>query len=150
MDGASEAKMKSLPTAVLLIGVLVHPTLAQDQRPGEGVICAYVLYTMSQFIIETCGWDRLPIDDAVDRAVPRIEAYILANASDPSIVEQTRKNLRDGRVLANTWAEGELEAYCEVNANLESSRQMFTPAEFERNMDKLLSRPGEPTLGHCL
>lgn len=146
---------RGLQAALLLVGaVSVSAAQAQGTRvPGEGVICAYGLYTMLQFTAKVCDWERVPFDETLDQAIADIESYILANARDPSIVESTRANLLGGEAVWNTWSAGDQKADCEQQSKAQTMAgipiRQTDPAELKRSVELLLSVPGEPTLGSC-
>jgi hypothetical protein len=141
---------------VVLAGVAtVSAAPAQGIRhTGEGVICAYGIYTELQFTAKVCNWERVPFDDTLDRAVADIESYILANASDPSVVERTRANMLAGEAIWNGWPAAERQGYCERQAKAQIMGgipiRATDPRELEQAVRELLSVPGEPTLGSCL
>ena len=143
--------------AALLLSVAVFVSLAQAQEagvPGEGVICAYGLYTMLQFTAKVCSWERVPFDEMLDHAVADIESYILANASDPSVVERTRANMAAGEAVWKTWPTADQQAYCEQQSKSQTMAGIpireSDPEELKRHVELLLSVPGEPTLGSCV
>ena len=124
-----------------------------SRPPGDGVLCAYGIYANVQFVARECGWDRLTIDTAIDRAVSDIEVYIIANATDPEIVARTRENLRLGAAALAEWPESERQAFCEGTSNERPNYALpfrtLEPTKLEQMIKKLLSAPGEPTNGVC-
>ena len=151
-----DLRSQGLKAALLFLGaVSVGVAHAEAARvPGEGVICAYGLYTALQFTAKVCNWERVPFDETLDEAVGEIESYILTNASDPSIVQRTRANMLEGEAVWETWPVADRQAYCEQQSKSQSIAGIpirdTDPDELKHSVELLVSVPGEPTLGSCV
>lgn len=83
-----------------------------------------------------------------------MEAYMLANSSEPELVEQVRSNYAAGVALMKARSAKETAEFCEgrdpEHPNYFGAMQHEDPTELLETTRAMLSRPGEPTYGTCL
>jgi hypothetical protein len=128
---------------------------AQDTRPpsdetGKGaVLCVWRIYLAIQASPRACGWQRQPVDDAIDRAIYDIDNFILANSSDHPAREILEKNKRSmvESGLRDPIAVGEM---CKPNGLVDFIRRFTSPDHVALETADLLSSPREPVLNPCL
>lgn len=66
---------------------------AQDEprvdNSGKGaVLCLQQVLPSAKAVVEACGWERTSTDDAIDNALTDIDAFVIANSSQPVTQEQ--------------------------------------------------------------
>ena len=101
-----------------------------------------------------CGWERTASDDAIDRGLIAIEAFIDKNATDPwtpGFVESVKKREAEASLSAD------VANLCERDpGNLGSSIEFIhmlrtqPPGEISASLAELVSIPREPVRNPCL
>lgn len=138
----------------LLTGSVVAQTHAPPAKPqtprqapaGEGIVCAWAIYTTMASVGAKCFPGKNPrLQADLDDLVTKIDAYVLRNARSmsPALIADFKR--RQGHV--DTPA-SEL---CQGDAV--TMYQAFERADWPRirqELDKGLARDGEPTWGTCL
>jgi hypothetical protein len=128
-----------------------------DSSGKDAVLCAWSLLLLVQTSTRVCGWQRQPVDDAIDQAVGDIDNFILANSSEhPSreALDKTKQLLAEGAlrefegILHNPRA---LHEACNVPGGLPDTIRRFTsPGRLAHYTSDLLSIPREPRWNPCL
>jgi hypothetical protein len=133
-------------SASAAIGQDLASAASRNTRPGEGVLCMWVLTAAAAEIGRTCRpGERPELQAGLDRAVERFDAYVLANepgATAESIAAFKRQQGVDGSA-ASTLCDSEL-------APLFDHVGAQGIAHWLSQVDRLLSRPGRPGWGDCL
>lgn len=147
---------------VLLIAVVVATTVAatlsdkpralaqtgpRTPEPGEGVICAWAIYTAAAEIGRRCHpGENAEAQEELQRSVSRIDAYVVANTNPHETQQQLDEfKRRQGHVGDS------LEFLCHGFADqLYRSIAQQGAQAIRESVDSMVSRPGEPTWGTCL
>jgi hypothetical protein len=116
-------------------------------EPGEGVICAWALYSVATEVAGRCyPGQNVEVQQELVRSVARIDAFVIANA-DPQVTEQQVEEFK--RQQGGVGADEEL--LCHGDAEqLYQSLAAQGASEIRQSIDTLVSRPGPPTWGTCL
>jgi hypothetical protein len=116
--------------------------------PGEGVLCAWAIYTAIAEIGRKCHAGEHPEFQAeLDDIIARTDAYVLANSTPPVTQafvdkfkrEQGQKDVPGADLCANGDGEDLYQVLLKAGA-----------AEIRKSTDELLARPGNPQWGTCL
>lgn len=114
------------------------------------MICSYWFYEFTQAVTAACGWERRPVDDAIDEAVAAIEDFILANSSS----HPTRRMLEDERRRNAERLRASLAGqpqFCEDRRmEIFRSVRVVSPEQTRESVKDLLSIPREPVANPCL
>jgi hypothetical protein len=158
--------------ALALVVLQSMPAAAQDaaggndfrhdaDRSGKGaVLCLWHILLHTQAVVERCGWERLPVDDAIDRAIIATDAFIIANSSSPV----TQDDLAAAKARISAAAIGEMSSpapsrswVCSVQEGqytpgtlAQAMREDFTSQELDLWIADALSVPREPVLDPCM
>jgi hypothetical protein len=118
-----------------------------EPQPGEGVICAWAVYTAMDEVGRRClPGESVEFQAELRRSVTRIDEYVIQNASPPLTPEQIAEfKRRQGKVgspleqLCNAEMVGGFRSFAELGAET-----------LRTKTDALLVRPAMPTWGTCL
>jgi hypothetical protein len=127
--------------------MILGPRQFERDNSGKGaVLCSWSILLSIQARTAECGWDRRPVDDAIDEAIAAIDEFIIAKSS----LHPTRPMLEDFKQRA---AESERRSvsrqqYCETSAS-EPFRNAG-PDRIREGTTALLSIPREPVMNPCL
>ncbi|MBI1251792.1 MAG: hypothetical protein GC189_10000 [Alphaproteobacteria bacterium] len=142
----------ALIAASVVASLLVQPlAIAQSGRrtpePGEGVICAWALYSVAAEVGRRCfPGQNVEVNEELVRSVARIDAFVIAN-TDP----QTTKQQIDEFKRQQGGVGADQESLCRGDAvQIYRSLAAQGALEIRRSIDTLVSRPGSPTWGTCL
>ena len=124
----------------------VSPPPAREPPPGEGVICAWAIYTTVAEVGGTCFPRENPALQAeLRRSVSRIDAYVLRNSKGATPEQLTAFKRQQGHVGAPAAR------LCVADAiQLYRSLEKAGAAKLSAGVDAMLARDGEPTWGTCL
>ena len=112
--------------------------------PGEGVICSLATYALVEEVGARCMAGQDPeLQSEIHRAVARLDAYVLHN-SKWTPLDLVRFKIEQAHV-------GGDEAFlCHGDPlRMYQAFRAADPARIRAEMDRLLSRPGEPSWGVC-
>lgn len=113
--------------------------------PGEGVICAWAIYSLLDEVGSRCFPGRDPAHQAeLKRSVAQLDSYVARNAKDLS-ADEVAKFKRD---QARVGAPKELLCRGDPLMMYEAFRDQ-DPAELRRSVDAVVARDGAPTWGTC-
>ena len=124
----------------------VAQTGGRTIAPGEGVICAWAIYTLASEVGTRCHpGEDVDVQAELQRSVSLIDAYVVAN-SNPHLTQQQVDEFKrtQGHV-------GEpLESLCQGDADqLYRSLAQQGALAIRDSVRSLLARSGEPTWGTC-
>jgi hypothetical protein len=120
-----------------------------DQTHGGAVLCAWSIYLQTQAATKVCGLTRTPTDDAIDRAITEVDAFIMANSSlHPTRAALDDFKRRTSESFVHSLQSRDLQAYCR-GEDLQAFRG-GSPAQVEQSVRALLATPREPVLNPCL
>lgn len=125
----------------------IAQTSARTPAPGEGVICAWAIYTVALEVGTRChpGEDA-DVQAELQHSVSMVDAYVTANtnphATQQQLDEFKRSQGHVGEPLASLCHGDPEQLY-------RSIVQQGAPA-IRESVSGLVSRPGEPTWGTCL
>lgn len=109
----------------------------REAPPGEGVICAWGIYSFVSEVVERCA--------ELKRSVERLDAYVRANS------EITPEQFdRFKREQANVGAPESAICQAGVADGLVDSLTRVPVHDLRASIDELVARPGTPTWGTCL
>ena len=129
----------------------------QYDTSGKGaVLCSQLMLMEVRYVSQLCRWARTPADDAIDKGIADIDAFVLKNSSRPvtqEMLDQRKADYFAGRPKPG----GALPRRCTADpkdfdsdtALLWSIHQM-DPAALAASTAELLSIPREPLLNPCL
>jgi len=141
-----------LIAAIVAVGTLTEPralaqTGARTPEPGEGVVCAWALYTVAREVGRRCHpGEDVELQEALEQAVSEIDAYVVAN-TNPSATQQQIDEFK--RQQGHVGASEEFLCRGDPSELYRSLAEQGAPA-IRASLDAALSRPGQPTWGTCL
>ncbi len=156
--GTNVTKSRRAATLLALLA-LAAPVAAQDAQEadtsGKGaVLCGYTIYLQSQQVTALCEWDRVPGDDAIDRAVTAIEAFIVANSAVPVTAAQLAeaRTLNFERLKSDFGPQAE--ALCsrtngDPSIEFIAALRAQPPEETDASVADMLSIPRPPLMNPC-
>lgn len=144
--------------SVFLVSVGPVPAAeVQYDTSGKGaVLCTELILMEVRYMSQLCKWERTPADDAIDRAINDIDAFVLENSSTPVTQEQLDQQKLD------------YFSHREKPGDTSPIRCVADPVKFDTDMKflwdihqqdpakltawilDLLSIPREPLLNPCL
>lgn len=153
MSMKSRAGLVVALVATGIVASLLGQTLAFAQsgrrtpEPGEGVICAWALYSVAAEVGGRCYPDQnVEVNEELVRSVARIDAFVIAN-TDPQVTDQQVDEFK--RLQGGVGAAEEF--LCHGDAvQIYQSLAAQGASEIRQSIDTLVSRPGPPTWGTCL
>ncbi len=119
--------------------------VSREAPPGEGVICAWAIYSLVEEVGRRCAPERYPEAQAeLRRTVQRLDDYVRANSElTPEQIAQFKSEQAHVGAPEAELCQGDalqmFERLAEVN-----------PVELSASVDAMVARPGEPTWGTCL
>lgn len=121
------------------------PQVTREAPPGEGVICAWAIYSLIEEVGRRCAPERFPENQAeLRRTVQRLDDYVRANSKlTPEEIARFKTE------QANVGAPEAVLCQGDALQMFESLGQT-NPVELSRSIDALVARPGTPTWGTCL
>ncbi|MBL8543328.1 MAG: hypothetical protein JNJ63_05920 [Hyphomonadaceae bacterium] len=124
---------------------------AQDSprasKPGEGVICAWALYTVASEVGRRCHpGEDVELQEELERAVSQIDAYVVAN-TNPHVTQQQLHEFK--RQQGHVGDSEEFLCHGDAHDLYRSSVEQGASA-IRAHVENMISRPGEPTWGTCL
>lgn len=135
--------------AAVALGIAAPASAArqsQEAPAGEGVICAFMIYNTIAEAGRRCTPNAEPETlAALDYAVTKLEAYILANSPDVTAAELEEFKAQVAGVGAP------VEEIC--TESWMQMAQKLGPTELEElrtSIDGMVARPGTPTWGTCI
>jgi restriction endonuclease Mrr len=157
MDHFARAAIRSLQAIVVAISLLAmrSPAIAEDKlilgppqfeedKSGKGaVLCNWAIFLGVQAGVSACSLPRRPVDDAIDRAVTSIDAFIISNSSlhpTPAMVEEFKRRQRPTCTNANAQT---------IAQSIEPFRRA-SAEQIDAAVKELLSIPREPVMNPCL
>ena len=120
-------------------------TAAQDPPAGQGVMCAWVFYAVATEVGDRCFPDEDPAYHAEEthRSVAEIDAFILANSKiTPERLASLKKQQAHIGAPKGLLCHGEL-------VDIYRAFQKAGVEKLRANADKMVARPGPPTIGDC-
>ena len=122
-------------------------TEPETPPPGEGVICAWAIYSAMAEVGSRCHpGEDVEVQKELTRAVASIDAYVIANSTPAPTPEQIEGFKRSQGSVGDTKAQlcrGDMdELYGAIAAQ--------GAPEIRRFIDELVARPGPPTWGDCI
>jgi hypothetical protein len=146
----------TVPAIALVVAAVAAAVFITDPRasadtlkrkPGEGVICAWSVYTIASEVGGRCyPGQHFEVQAELRRAVSLLDAYVIANTKPPAtqqLVDDFKR--KQGHVGAST------EFLCRGDPDQLYRAFVQQGASAIRNaVDDLVSRPGQPTWGTCL
>ncbi|WP_439471740.1 hypothetical protein [Brevundimonas sp.] len=119
---------------------------AREAPPGEGVVCAWALYSFASDVVERCPSNVSPEMKAeLKRSVERLDAYVRANSeiTQEDFDQFKREQANVGRPEAEI---------CQADADegLVDAMTQMPVTQLRIYIDDLTARPGAPTWGTCL
>ena len=145
---------------VSLIGIVVTAAFAatffsdpraeaqgvRTPRPGEGVFCAWAIYTVVTEVGRRCHpGENAEVQAELERSVSRIDAYVVANTNPPVTPQQIEEFKRQQGHLGEPQ-----ESLCRGDPDqLYRSITEQGASAIRESVDGLVSQPGEPTWGTC-
>jgi len=127
------------------------PAFAQAEavrsEPGEGVICAWAIYSAMAEVGARCHPDEdADVQAELTLAVARLDAYVIANTTPPATIERIAEFKRE-----QGMAGAPKEQLCRgAPEEMYKSVAARSPAEIRKTVDDLVARAGPPTWGTCL
>jgi hypothetical protein len=97
----------AVPTIGVVAAAIVAATFVNDPHalaqsgarlpePGEGVVCAWAIYTVASEVGKRCyPGEHAEVQAELHRAVSRIDAYVVANTKPPVTQQQLDKFKRE-------------------------------------------------------
>jgi hypothetical protein len=136
---------------VLALTAACAPARASDPRPqpqspaGEGVICAWTIYTAVSEVGRQCfPGDDVDFQAAMRDSVARIDAYVLKNSKiTPSDMAKFKREQGQVGAPRASLCQGDAVA-------LYQAFKRGGSMSVHQSTDKLLARAGEPSWGACL
>ena len=121
------------------------PQVPRETPPGEGVICAWAIYSLVEEVGRRCAPGRYPeAQEELRRTVQRLDDYVRAN-SDFTPEQISRFKSEQAHIGAS---EAEL---CQGDGlQMFESLARIEPGDLSLSIDALVARPGDPTWGTCL
>lgn len=129
----------------------------QYDTSGKGaVLCAELILMEARYMSQLCKWERTPADEAIDQAIADIDAFVIANSSEPVTQEQLDQRKVD--YFSSRPVPGEVPPpRCVADPTKLDSDTKFLwdvhsqeAAQVEGWIADLLSVPREPLLNPCL
>lgn len=118
----------------------------RETPPGEGVICAWAIYSFASDVVERCPSEVSPgMKAELKRSVERLDAYVRANSEitqdqfDQFKREQANVGRPEAEICRADADEGLIEAMTRMPVE-----------ELRSYIDGITARPGRPTWGTCL
>ena len=142
-----------MSTPALVFGqekfVLGPRQFEEDKTQDGAVLCIWGFWLETEALAKACGAPRLPVDDALDRAIAAADVFILANSS----LHPTREALEEFKRNAAARAVGiarkiGFDKAC-LGIRMGPIRNQTTPEQVKQQQDKLLSVPREPVMNPC-
>lgn len=121
---------------------------AAETAPGEGVFCAWAIYSVVEQVGRRCAPDASPqVQAELRRAVVALEAYVVANSTElgPDEIQQFKAQQGGVGTPDALLCQGDALMMFETLAQRDPSG-----TELRASVDALVSRPGEPSWGTCL
>ena len=118
----------------------------RETPPGEGVVCAWALYSFAADVVERCPSDvSAEMKAELKRSVERLDAYVRANSEITPEQFDTfkREQANVGRPEAEICEAG-------VGDGLVDGMTQMPVAQLRTYIDGITARPGTPTWGTCL
>jgi hypothetical protein len=148
-------KLRTFGLIALAMALCGRSAQAQDTPPPfdntvkGAALCVRQIYLAIEASPRACGWQRQPVDDAIDKAVHDVDDFILANSSE----HPTRQALEKTKQLS---VEGGLRdpvtvrEMCRPNGLPDFIRRFTSPDHVALETANILSIPREPLLNPCL
>lgn len=145
------------PSVCLLSAGPVPAAEVQYDTSGKGaVLCAELILMEVRYMTQLCKWERTPADDAIDKAIIDIDAFVLQNSSTPLTQEQLDQQKLD--YFSHRERPGDTPPLrCVADPMRLASDMKFLwdlhqqdAAKLEAWIADLLSIPREPLLNPCL
>jgi len=135
-----------MPAAIFLLAADQAPSGPAEPVPGEGVVCALAIYSAIAEVGRQCFPDNDPeFQDHLRKDVAKLDAYVLANSKLTPI---DLENFKRSQALVGL---PKAKVCTPDLMGLYRSAANKTPIiEIDKGIDKLIARPGVPTLGDCL
>jgi hypothetical protein len=119
----------------------------QRTEPGEGVVCAWAIYTTALEVGTRCyPGEHVDVQTELRRAVSQIDAYVIANSKPPPTQKQFDTFKRE---QGNVGASREFLCRGDPDQIYKGFVGWGAPA-ISKAVNELVSRPGQPTWGTCL
>ena len=121
------------------------PQVSREVPPGEGVICAWAIYSLIEEVGRRCAPERYPEGQAeLRRSVQRLDDYVRANSqlTPEEIARFKSEQAHIGAPEAELCQGEPLQMFEGVG--------QIDPVELSTSIDALVARPGTPTWGTCL
>lgn len=121
------------------------PQATREAPPGEGVICAWAIYSLVEEVGRRCAPGRYPeAQTELRRTVQRLDEYVRANSDfTPEQIAQFKSEQAHVGVPEAELCQGDgLEMFEHI--------AQIDPIELSTGIDALVARPGAPTWGTCL
>lgn len=130
-----------------LLGAAPSPaSQTPETPPGEGVICAWAIYSVLDEVGRRCTSNASPEMKAeIRHAVEALDAYVMTNAALTADQVHQFKVQQGGAETPDAMLCGG-----DALGMLEHTQANVSPAELRASVDALVARPGEPTWGTCL
>lgn len=121
------------------------PQATREAPAGEGVICAWAIYSLVEEVGRRCAPERYPEAQAeLRRTVQRLDDYVRANSDlTPEQIAQFKSEQAHVGAPETELCRGDpLEMFEQISR--------VDPGEMRTGIDALVARPGTPTWGTCL
>lgn len=118
----------------------------RETPPGEGVICAWAIYSHVADVVERCPTGASPeLKAELTRSVERLDAYVWANSdiTQAQFDQFKREQANVGRPEAEVCQQ-------RIDDGLVDSLTQMPVEELRTFIDGAVARPGTPTWGTCL
>ena len=134
--------------------VVVAAVMTVGVRPASAqVLCAWEIYVALQAATSHCGWERQPIDDAVDDAVATIDGFIIENSSvavSQKQLDESKAKRRADLASQSNVCVTEPEDQASFAGSLWVRSRGEDPEELLEGVAAMLAVPDAPTMNPCL
>ena len=133
--------------AIIMASVVAARAQVREPEPGEGVICAWAIYSAMIEVASRCfPGEHADVQVALRDGVSRIDDYVRRNGEPPPSEEDIARFKREqGLVGAPT------EQLCHGDAvGMYHAIAAQGAEKIRESIDAVVARPGRPSWGTCL